>query len=149
MFHQNQITMKTYRVFILLCIIALLTGNVVQAQPPVVKYDVIMNMNGQRICTEDYLWGDVVVENMLMSHNWVAKVRKAMVPGYLDAGGTILSGNVYELSQTVPGLPWIENTGTIKLDGKNIGNFKYSYYITTNANGEVTVENERLYYICH
>jgi hypothetical protein len=141
--------MKTHRVFILLCFIAFFTGITAQAQPPVMKFDVIMNFNGQQFCTTDYLWGDVVVENMLMSHNWVAKLRKGIVPGYIDAAGTIPSGNVYEVSQTAPGLPWLESVATIKLDGKNIGNFKYSYHITINANGEVTVENERLYYLCH
>ena len=52
----------------------------------------------------------------------------------------IETGNVYELSQTVPGLTFMENTGTFKLDGKVIAVFHFSFHTTVNANGDVIVD---------
>jgi len=133
--------MKTLKIFIILCFIAAFTINPVKAQNRVDKQVVTLNLGGFYFeCTGEYLYGDLAVEYSYMSHNWIAKVKKTMVTGYLDPEGTIPSGHVYEFSQNAPGLNFAETSAIFRLNGKVIGVLHYSYHLTINANGDVVVD---------
>jgi hypothetical protein len=134
--------MKTLKILIILFFISLFAANNVKAQNGVIKEEIVIEMPAQYLeCTGDWVWGDILVENMFMPNNYVFKVKNADVKGYTDETHKIESGNVYELSQTVPGLTFMENTGTFKLNGKVIAVFHFDYHITINANGVVTQEH--------
>ena len=101
-------------------------------------------------CTGDYLAGDITIENFQMAKNFVYRFRNSNWVGYTDEACTIPSNRVYESSETFTGGSGdLENTATFRLNGKNIGNLKFLWHTTTNANGEVKVEIFRLYFICH
>jgi hypothetical protein len=140
--------MKT-KIFIMICLFVPFAANNVMAQNKVEKFETIVNMGGQVLpCTGDYLWGDVILENMVMSHNWIAKVRDATYKGYLDEAGTIESGRVYELLQTAPGLSFIESTAVMKVEGRVIAVMHLTYHTTTNANGDVVVDKYVIKWEC-
>jgi hypothetical protein len=119
-----------------------ISANSIKAQNGVIKVEVTENIGGYILpCTGEYLWGDVDILFLYTKNNWIALIKNANVYGYKDAAGTEPTGNVYELSQTVPGLTFMENTGTFKLNGKVIAVFHFDYHITINANGVVTQEH--------
>jgi hypothetical protein len=96
--------MKT-KTFFLLCILAVLSISAAKAQNGVSKFVTVNEFNGEyQPCTGDYLFGSIVAESWLSSHNWLIKIRDAVVFGYNDPEGTIPSGNVYEYAGTSPGL---------------------------------------------
>jgi hypothetical protein len=133
--------MKTFRFLIFLCFIAAFTVNNVKAQNSVVKEEVIVEMGGQLLdCTGDYLWGEIITEQFFMKNNWLAFSKKVDVKGYIDPEGTNPSGNVYQFNQmgTFPGGNGYETTGTVQLNGKNIGTFHGRFHMTENANGQIT-----------
>jgi hypothetical protein len=131
--------MKTLKFFIVLCFIATFTVNPIKAQNRVVKTEFTLNVDGMTFpCLDDYLGGDIVFESMNMSHNWIMKLKKATILGYLDAGGTIPSGNVYEVSQVAPGLSFSEWNLQFRLNGKLIAEIHMSWHMTINANGDIT-----------
>ena len=133
--------MKTLKNLIFLFFISLFAANNVKAQNGVIKEEIVIEMPAQYLeCTGDWVWGDILVENMFMPNNYVFKVKNSNVKGYTDESHLIETGNVYELSQTVPGLTFMENTGTFKLDGKVIAVFHFSFHTTVNANGDVIVD---------
>ncbi|MBN2396311.1 MAG: hypothetical protein JXC36_07605 [Candidatus Atribacteria bacterium] len=133
--------MKTLKVFMLLCIIAVFAFNPIKAQPPVIKGEYTYDMTGQYIpCTDDYLTGFVTVEYKIMPNLYMEKPFKVYITG--------TSGKVYELSQIYVSNSFPFNgkeitdvsTAIVKLDGKVIGKLHWTYHLTINANGEVTVE---------
>ncbi len=141
--------MKTIKHLLLLSI-AVLAVNAIQAGSPVVKEVVTQNMGGFYLpCTGDYLWGDVTIEIIQTQKNGIWKMRNCTVYGYLDAAGTIPSGNVYESSQTFPGWDlFLENTAQFRLNGKLVAVFKFHMMTTVNANGDVTHDKFTFNFIC-
>lgn len=132
--------MKT-RAFLLLCIITALAGTNVKAQNGISKFETINPLKSVYMeCTGDYLFGSVIVENILSSHNWVAKIRDNELVGYKDPEGNNPSGNIYQYDGTSPGLNNYVATGHFRLNGKVIAEYQFHYHLTINANGEPTVE---------
>ena len=130
--------MKTLRNLIILLCIGVLGLNSVQAQNNVKKTERITLISGYLDCTGDWLGGYAIVEDIFTPHNWVTLVKKAEVKGYLDEECTKPSGNVYEISQLITGLDFLENTGKFTLNGKTIAVFHQWFHITTDG----TVVNE-------
>ena len=131
--------MKT--TFFLLSILAVLSINTANAQNGVSKYETVGEIKGDYLpCTGDYLYGSIVAENWLSSHNLLVKIRDAVVYGYKDAAGTIPSGNVYVYDGTSPGWNNFVATGHFRVNGKLMVQYQFHFHQTINANGETTVE---------
>lgn len=130
--------MKTLRILIVLFCIGVVGLNSVQAQNNVKKTERVTTVSGYLDCTGDWLGGSVIVEDIFSPHNWVTLIKKVEVTGYLDEGCTIPSGNVYEISQFVTGLDFLENTGKFTLNGKIVGVFHQWFHLTNDG----TVVNE-------
>jgi len=141
--------MKTFRLILLLSIAAF-TLSTMQAASPAVKEVITANVGGFYLpCTGDYLWGEVTIEIIQAQKNGIWKMRNATVLGYLDQAGTIPSGNVYETSQTFPGMDFfMENTAQFRLNGKVVAIFKFQMMSPVNANGEITHEKFTFNFIC-
>jgi hypothetical protein len=117
----------------------------------VIKGEVVYDMSEQYFpCADEYFTGFVTVEYMITKNLYKERPFKVNIIG-------ATSGNVYELSQT-----WKTNwysfngreatdvsTATIRLDGKLLALLHWTYHLTVNANGEVTVEFLHFTYDCH
>lgn len=124
--------MKT-KAFLLMCILGVFGLNAVQAQNNVKKTERISTVSGYLECTGDWVSGTVIVEDIFSPHNWVTLVKKVEVKGYLDEACTKPSGNVYEVSQLITGLDFLENTGKFTLNGKTIAVFHQWFHVTTDG----------------
>lgn len=142
--------MKT-KALLFLCLFLGIGLTKLSAQMKVEKTSWVEHASGIYMeCTGDYLAGDITIENFGMAKNFVYRFRNVTLVGYIDEACTIPSGRVYESSETFTGGSGdMENTAKFSLNGKNIGNLKFLWHTTTNANGEVKVDNFRLYFICH
>jgi hypothetical protein len=141
--------MKTLKFFIFLSLISAYTVNPANAQNRVVKTEFTARVNGETFpYLDDYLGGDIVFKSMEMSHNWVVKLKKATILGYLDVDGTIPSGNVYEVTQVTPGLSFLEANLHFRLNGKLIGVLQFSWHMTTNAKGDITAVVDKVVANC-
>lgn len=145
----NTEIMKTLKIFGILVIMGVLGFSSVYAQKKVIKFEYTFTAYGWLECTGEFIKGDVVISTLIAPHQWLDRNKKGVVYGYSDEGCTQATGNVYELSQVVPGSPtldweghdgWAESTGKFTLNGKMIGNFHQKLHMSTNANGDVTVD---------
>jgi hypothetical protein len=136
----NSHTMKT-KTFLWVCILTVLSISTAIAQNRVSKFESAGAINGDYLeCTGDYLYGSFVAENWASSHNFLIKIRDAVLYGYKDPAGTIPSGNVYEYAGTSPGLNNFVATGQFRVNGKTVGQYQFHFHQTTNANVVITVE---------
>ena len=145
----NPYAMKTLKILVIFFIMGAFGFSSVQAQNKVKKTERESVAYGYLDCTGEWILGNVIVEDIISPHNWITLVKKVEVKGYLDEACTQPSGNVYELSQVIPGSPtfdweghdgWFENTGKFTLNGKIVANFHEKLHMSTNANGDVTVD---------
>lgn len=145
----NDYVMKTLKIYGIVLITVVLGFGTVHAQNNVKKTERVWTPYGYLECTGDWLGGTAICEDIISPHNWVTLIKKVEVTGYKDQACTEPSGNVYELSQMISGSPvidwfghdgWFESTGKFTLDGKIVANFHERMHMSTNANGEVTVD---------
>jgi hypothetical protein len=141
--------MKTLKIFGILLIMGVFGLSTVHAQKKVTKIEHMATPYGYLECTGEFITGSGMIEDIFSPHNWLTLTRKLEVKGYLDPECTIESGNVYEISQVIPGSltfdweghdGWFESTGKFTLDGKIVANFHEKLHMSTNANGDVTVD---------
>jgi hypothetical protein len=144
--------MKTLRLLLLLSFIAVFAMNTAQAQPPVIKGLIEYDMSTQYFpCADEYFIGTVTVEYKIMPHLYMEKPFKIQLIG-------ATTGNVYELTQNYRGTFYLPfngreitdgSTATIRLNGKLIAVLHWTYHLTVNKNGEVTVETVNFFWDCH
>jgi hypothetical protein len=84
-------------------------------------------------------------ENLYTHKNWITKIKKAEIKGYIDEDCTMLSGNVYELSQNIAGLyvgdSWtLLSVAKLSLNGKTVAILQYNQHFKVNGNGEVVTD---------
>lgn len=143
--------MKT-KAFLLLCFIAVFGIITVKAQNGVIKVEICNPLVGEpNVCDPgEYLFGEVCFDNFFSNHNWVTIDHGSTITGYLDAAGTILSGNVYRLKASITGDAGKNEIFTLQLhkNGKLVQELKWRFHITTNANGEVTAYKDDWDIIC-
>lgn len=137
--------MKTKTLFLLFFLVVFSSG-IALAQNGVIKsYDIVAFHTDYLECTGDWLAGTLLAENLLANRNWITIIKKVDIKGYLDEACTIPSGNVYELSQTIPGLyvgeSWtLESVAKLSLNGKVVAILLYNWHYQVNANGDVVAE---------
>lgn len=142
--------MKT-KTILLLCFFAALFVNAAKAQNGVVKEEVTNTVDMFLDCTGDYIFGQVTYIGFLTPFGWTEQVKKATLTGYTDEDHTILSGRVYELSQTDNGKfdgMRGELIAKIRLDGKLVAINRITWHTTRNANGMVTAYFDRSTFEC-
>jgi hypothetical protein len=145
----NSHTMKT-KTFLFLCMFAVLSISTAKAQNRVSKIESAGAINGDYLeCTGDYLYGSFVTEVWLSSHDFLVKIRGAVLTGYKDPAGTIPSGNVYVEDGTSPGWSNYVATGHFRVNGKLVVQYQFHYHLTVNANGETTVEFSTAKFNCN
>jgi hypothetical protein len=141
--------MKTLKILVIFFILGVFGFSAVEAQNKVKKTERESFVYAYLDCAGEWVFGNVIVEDIISPHNWLILVKKVEVKGYLDEACTLPSGNVYELSQVAPGSSaidweghdgWWENTGKFTLNGKIVLNFHEKLHMSTNANGDVTVD---------
>ena len=137
--------MKT-KTFLLLLFLAVICINNARAQNGVIKtYGFQETYPTYLECTGDWIFGTIWAENIYTNKNWITIIRKVDIKGYKDEACTIESGNVYELSQTCPGVTmgesWaVESYVKLSLNGKIVAIMEFNIHYKVNANGEVVTE---------
>lgn len=131
--------------FVLL-VISALTAGTINAQPPVVKFELNVDISGQGIpCTGDIMApGSFVTANIMVTpNNTLIFLRDATVIG-------LPSGKEYELGQTQTvhkGGNFVNHLDA-RYEGKLIAVVQILYHITINANGEATADVYLENWIC-
>ncbi len=143
--------MKTLKMLALLGIVAAFTVINAKAQSGVIKGDFVFEVVDQPWpCVNDVVSGNITGEYMIMPHLYMMRNFKDELTG--------ISGNVYEITQNWRGNPFTpgnENAITfgsnveVRLDGKLVVQTHWTYHLTINANGEVTVELDNAFDHCH
>jgi hypothetical protein len=133
---------KTLKIF-LLCFIAFLATNTVNAQNSVFKQDETETICGpdQYVpCTNDYVCGELTWQAMYTNHGIIYKLKNGSIRGYANPDGTVFSGNVYEVTEKWCG-DYIGTSVThlllFRLNGKLIAEVHVSWHQNIDKDGNI------------